>query len=180
MPVLLIFTVLAAILVGYSLYLGITPNPTNKKVMARLLSMLPSLDSGVILELGSGWGHLACPLAKQFPGCSIIGYELSPLPWAWAQIQRSAKGLINLKFLRKNFYHVSFHEASIVVCYLFPGAMNKLRLKFESELKPGTWVVSNTFSIPSWTPIKIFEVNDLYRTKIYLYRFSKTLEDTCG
>ena len=88
MYLLLLLVVFAALLVGYSLYLGISPNPTNKKVKICLLSHLPPLHSGMVLELGSGWGHLACALAKQLPSCSVIGYELSPLPWAWSQIRR--------------------------------------------------------------------------------------------
>lgn len=132
--------------------------------------MLPPLGSGVILELGSGWGGLANSLAKQFPGCSVIGYELSPLPWAWSKFRRWTEGLINATFLRQNFYRVPFQEASLVVCYLFPAAMEKLKLKFEAELTPGTWVITHTFAVPSWTPIQVLEVNDFYHTKIYLYR----------
>ena len=55
------------------------------------------------------------------------------------------QGLRNVQFFRRNFYHASFEEASMVVCYLFPGAMKKLRPKFEEELRPGTWVITDRF-----------------------------------
>jgi len=31
-------------------------------------------------------------------------------------------------------------------------------------------VISNTFAIPGWKPISIYELDDMYRTKIYVYR----------
>ena len=45
-----------------------------------------------------------------------------------------------LKFERRGFYSVSLTEAQVVVCYLYPGAMERLRGKFESELSGGAWV----------------------------------------
>ncbi len=57
----------------------------------------------------------------------------------------------------------------MVVCYLYPGAMRKLKDKFEQELAPGTLVVSNTFSISGWKPINVIDTHDLYNTHIYLY-----------
>ena len=48
--------------------------------------------------------------------------------------------------------------------------MKRLKEKLEAELKPGTLVISNTFAIPGWAYEKMLEVDDLYRTKIYLYK----------
>lgn len=170
LSILLIFTGLALSLIVYSLALGITPNPTNRKVLDTLLIHLPPLQSGKVLELGSGWGNIAFHLAKQRPGCTVIGYELSPLPWGWSFFMHRVRGLANLQLIRRNFYEVSFEDASVVVCYLFSGAMLKLKKKFEAELRAGTTIISHTFSIPGWTPSQIIEVKDLYRTKIFIYK----------
>ena len=61
--------------------------------------------------------------------------------------------------------HIAF------VCYLYPGAMRQLKEKFIKELKPGTMIISNTFAIPGWIPQQVWEVNDLYKTKIYRYEY---------
>nr|NGX50328.1 hypothetical protein [Chlamydiota bacterium] len=74
------------------------------------------------------------------------------------------------KIMRQNFFKCSLHNADLVVCYLFPKGMTQLKSKFERELKPGTVVVSNTFAIPGWTPIETIEVDDIHRSKIYLYQ----------
>jgi len=48
--------------------------------------------------------------------------------------------------------------------------MKRLKKKFQEELKPGAFVVTNTFAIPGWIPEKIIEVDDLWRSRVYLYR----------
>tara|TARA_B100000700_G_scaffold309894_2_gene389693 strand:+ start:843 stop:1049 length:207 start_codon:yes stop_codon:yes gene_type:complete len=57
----------------------------------------------------------------------------------------------------------------LIVCYQSPGNVSNLRPKFETELPDDTIVVSNTFAIRGWTPKETHQVDDLYRTRIYLY-----------
>ena len=68
---------------------------------------------------------------------------------------------------------MSITSASVVICYLYPGAMRRLKGKFEKELSKGAIVVSNTFAIPGWRPMRVIEADDLYRTPLYVYRFSE-------
>ncbi len=77
----------------------------------------------------------------------------------------------NLHFYRRNAFGAKLSEAGIVLCYLFPGAMAKLKSKFEQQLPSGATVVSNTFAVPAWKPKQVVEIGDLYRTKVYLYTF---------
>ena len=140
--------------------------PTSSKVRKNLMSLLPKLEEGTVVELGSGWGHLIFPLSKRYKSCQIIGYENSPLPYLFSSLINHAP---NLKIVRKNFFETSLKDADLVVCYLFPKGMERLKPKFEKELKSGTKVISHTFAIPGWIPIKTVEVDDLYCSKIYLY-----------
>ena len=56
-----------ASIVIYTLGTGISPSPTTGKVKRRLLKSIADLPcSGHIYELGSGWGTLVIPIAKQF------------------------------------------------------------------------------------------------------------------
>lgn len=156
--------------VFWSIRNGISPMPTSPKVKKALLDAIPKDIKGTIYELGSGWGTLAIPLADQFSQCQVIGLETSPVPFliakGWQAIRRSK----NLRIVRQDFYKTPLNDASLVVCYLYPGAMKILRGKFESELKPGVTVISNTFSILGWKPEAVIEVNDIYRTKLYVYK----------
>lgn len=144
--------------------------PSSKKAKDALFALLPSVIDGDIFELGAGWGTLALPLARQFPTQRIIAYELSWIPFVITWIRARGARLSNLSVSRSDFYTVPCHSAGLIVCYLYPEAMRMLKPKFEKELRPGTWIASNTFAIPGWKPHKILEINDLYKTKVYLYK----------
>ncbi len=165
---LLILTILVH-LVGYSLYYGITPTPTSFKVQKQLLAMLPKDIKGEVAELGSAWGTLACALARKLPHCKIKAYEISPIPYLFSIGLAALCRYPNLEIQRKDFFHISLHETSLVVCYLYPLAMERLKEKFQKELKPGTYIISHTFAIPGWKELSCVHVNDMYNTPIYLY-----------
>lgn len=143
--------------------------PTSRKAKTALLKTIPPNHSGKIIELGSGWGTLLFPLAKEHPLSTVIGYELSPIPYFFSKLRLYLQPFPNIKIYRKDFFQFPFHDASVVICYLFPGAMEKLKNKFENELSAKTLVVSNTFAIPGWIPDKIMRLDDLYQSKIYIY-----------
>ncbi|MDP6573208.1 MAG: hypothetical protein QGI06_06820 [Rhodospirillales bacterium] len=73
---------------------------------------------------------------------------------------------------RADFHEARLHGAGLVVCYLHPGAMERLRPKLEAELTPGALVLSNTFAMPRWRPVAVAEAEDFYRSKVYLYRIA--------
>lgn len=158
------------LIMGYSWRYGITPTPTSPKVKNKLLKILPPEIKGSIAELGSGWGTLAFALAHHFPHNQVHAYEVSPIPFYFSKLISYLHPCSNLHFIRQDFFAASLHSASLVVCYLYPEAMSRLKTKFEKELTPGTLVLSHTFAIPGWIPIRLFKVDDLYQTPIYLYR----------
>lgn len=158
------------ITVFYSVLYGITPTPTSAKVKSHIFKMLPIMDRGQIVELGSGWGMLAISLARHFPHCKVIGYEISPFPYIISKMLSYYFDYPNLIFKRENFFNVSFENVSLAVCYLYPGAMEHLKEKFEKELPKNAYVISHTFAIPGWKPLCREYVDDLYGTPIYLYQ----------
>lgn len=144
--------------------------PTSPKQQRVLLDSLPPDLHGKVIDLGSGWGTLAIGLAKRFPSCQITGYESSPVPHYVSEVLLLLLRYPNLKFVRKDIYELSVGDAVAVTCYLYPVAMTKLKSKLETELRPGTIVITNTFAVPDWKPEKIAEVADIYRSKIYFYQ----------
>lgn len=136
--------------------------PTSPKVQKALLSSLPVHLEGTILELGSGWGTLAFALAKRYPNTQVIGYETSLIPYLFSLLLRRQ----NLVFKRKDFFNEPLN-ATLAVCYLYPAAMQRLKQKLEKEGKIA--IITHTFAVNGWKATKIIEVNDLYKTRIYLY-----------
>ncbi|EPX63242.1 hypothetical protein D187_005647 [Cystobacter fuscus DSM 2262] len=172
----LLYLLLLALLLGamlsivvYSLRIGITPMPTTGKVRRQMLSLLPETQQGTLLELGAGWGNLAFALAEHCPRASVVAYEWSPLPYAFARLRQRLAPRPNLRFVRGDFFQASFTGASAVVCYVHREAMRRLATKLREELAPGALIVSNTFALRGWTPSRTLVIPDLYRTRVYLY-----------
>jgi len=106
---------------------------------------------------------------------TIVAYELSPVPWLYLKLRALLFGPWNLKIVRRNFLKDSLSKASLVVCYLYPGAMTKLSSKLAMELEPSTTVISNTFEIPAWTPSVIQNLEDVMCPQIFHYRMGSAI-----
>lgn len=170
MLLLLTLIVIIGITIVFSFLYGISPTPTSPTVKKKMLSLLPPLEESNIIELGSGWGGVVFSLARHFPSCKVIGYEISPIPYLYSKWILSFLFLPNLRLERRDFFQESFSQAKLVVCYLYPEAMERLKVKFENELSPESYVLSHTFAIPGWKPLLFDRANDLYQTPIYLYQ----------
>jgi hypothetical protein len=171
LQIILLVTVLLATMsiVAFSVSNGISPMPSSRKALAAILQMIKETGpGGSIVDLGSGWGTLCFAVAHAFPDKEVYGYENSPVPYMYCLSINLLLRRKNLRFFCRNFHTAALHETGLVYCYLYSGAMEKLTLKFEQELRPGTVVISNTFAVPLWKPQRVAILKDMYRTKIYL------------
>lgn len=162
-----------ASVVYYGIRLGITPMPSSRKAVRKIISLIPEGTDGKIVDLGAGWGSLAYPIANRFPNAEVLGYELSPVPWVYSQIKGLFARRTNLRLHRRNVFDANLRDVDIVVVYLHPEAMRKLQKKFEEELRPGTLVVSNTFIVPTWRPAHTYYLGGFWfstSTEIHVYR----------
>ncbi|MGK0446006.1 MAG: hypothetical protein ACJA1U_002958 [Bermanella sp.] len=159
-----------------TLSLGISPMPSSNKARQAILNLCDEIkhesNDGPIYELGSGWGHTLVALAKHYQQRPIIGYELSFLPWLVSVIWVKLLGLSHVRIYRQNFLKVDLSDACVIVCYLFSGGMEKLEHKFATQKHSVKYVISHHFALPSHQSIKTIELNDLYKTPVYLYRMN--------
>lgn len=144
--------------------------PTSSKARQKILEVIPKNINGPIYELGSGWGGLAMIIGKKCPDQKIVAIENFFIPYFINYIRVLMSGVKNISLKLKDFYNDPLNDAGLVICYLYPGAMIKLKEKFERELKPGTVVISNTFSVPEWEANQVYQVGDIHRSNIYVYK----------
>lgn len=173
---LLAFTTFTVFSIVWStLTTGISPMPSSKKARQAMLQLIceTGTRTGPIVELGSGWGSLLIPLAKQYPQRKIIGYELSIMPWLTTVILKHLLGLKNIQVYRKNFLHSDLASASVILCYLFPKGMQAVESKMSAQGGQIEYLISNNFALPSHQPIKTIQLNDLYLSPVYLYQFTR-------
>ncbi len=170
MTVLAAVMAVVALIFIYSEITGSPPVPTAPATKAVMLSMVPADLEGSIHELGSGWGTMAFALARRHPRCPVTAFELSPVPWLFSRLRLALGRYPNLTLRRQDFHRVHLGGTALVVCYLQPRGMRKLKPKLEAELDPGTLVLSNTFAFDGWRAQEERRVADIYSTRVYLYR----------
>jgi hypothetical protein len=164
--VLGVTVVVALSIIVSTLRLGIGPLPTSAPVRRTMLGLCPPETTGIVYELGSGWGGLARALARRCPQARVIGIEAAFVPWAFSRVVLAVAPIANLSFERGSFFDRDLGSASLCVCYLFTGAMQRL----SERLAPTTTVVTSTFALPGRPADVTVRADDLYRTPVYRYR----------
>jgi predicted RNA methylase len=120
---------------------------TNKKI-ARIQCKLAKIGKNdIVYDLGCGDGTALMTAAKEF-GAQGVGVEIDPLRYWYAKIAILFAGLSKkLKIIRKNFFTVDVSDATVVIMYLIPKTLNRLKPKLLKELKPGTRIVTFVYKI---------------------------------
>ena len=157
-------------IVWYTIKTGISPMPSSQKAFRAMYAAIENSGYGTIVDAGSGWGTLVIALAKRYPQRKIIGYELSSFPWLVSLLRKHIHGLDNLSLYRKDYLTIDHFEASIILCYLYPGGMKQLEEKLGRDKHNIKVVISNTFAFPSLDYDKVEYLNDLYKSPVYVYR----------
>jgi len=146
--------------------------PSSSKAFNAILTLIDETGTGTIIDLGSGWGNFVLPLARRNPQRQVIGYELSLLPWLISTLLKNILLLKNLTLYRKNFYTVNLPPASVIVCYLYPQAMSKIQQKLQREQPKIDFLISNNFALPAYQANKVIQLDDFYKSPIYLYKIT--------
>lgn len=149
--VLLVFAVLVLASMAYAAIVAAPWVPAKSKDKNNILEALGLKAGEKFYDLGCGDGWLSVQAARV--GAKAVGYEVS-LPlfvWAWIR-SRFGYGARKARIRFGDFFRADLSDADTIYVFLMPKAMERLRLKLETQCRPGTRVVSYTFSIPGWLP----------------------------
>ena len=145
-----------------SLVRGAPPVPSSKRVIATFLEIAAEYRPTKAVDLGAGDGRIVKALAEQ--GIEAYGYEINPLLVWWGNLRLKKAGLRRKGFLKTaNLWSQNLGEFDFVVIYGLPNIMRHFEKKLEAELQPGALIVSNSFPLPTWKPVKKIE-------NVYLYQ----------
>lgn len=167
MILVLFATVLLVLLFDYFRW-GIGANPTPRKISDIILQQLPK-NPGPMADLGSGFGHFAYKIACNTKA-RVTGYEGAIIPYYLSKFFLLLRKSQSINILKSDFFQEDLSKYSIVFCYLYRGAMDRLSVKLQKELKSGSFIISHTFAIRDLKPKKVVYANDLYHTPIYIYQ----------
>ena len=122
--------------------------PTPDELVEKMLDLANVTASDYVIDLGSGDGRTVITAAKR--GAQAHGIEYNPemveLSKRNAAIEKiSARAT----FAKEDLFESDFSKATVITMFLLPQINLKLRPKL-LDLKPGTRIVSNSFTMGEW------------------------------
>jgi precorrin-6B methylase 2 len=128
------------------LFLGAPFVPTSEIKIKRILELAEPRPREILYDLGSGNGEILIRAARDYH-VQAIGIEINPILVWWSQRKVKKAGLEKqIKIYWGNFFKKNFSDANIVIMYLLQPTNNKIEKKLLKELKPGTRIVSESFT----------------------------------
>ena len=124
--------------------------PTPQAVVDKMLDMAKLTKEDFLMDLGSGDGRTVITAAKR--GARALGIEYNPDMVELSKRNAEAAGVSSrAQFQKADLFQTDFSKATVITMFLLPDINLKLRPKI-LNLKPGTRVVSNTFTMGEWQP----------------------------
>ena len=127
--------------------------PTPEEVVQRMLTMAQVGPNDFVIDLGSGDGRTVIAAAKR--GAKAMGIEYNPDMVKLSQENARKAGVTDrATFRRADIFQTDFSQATVITLYLLPSLNLKLRPQI-LQMKPGTRVVSHSFTMEDWEPDEV-------------------------
>jgi ribosomal protein L11 methylase PrmA len=142
--------------------------PTPSEVVTAMLQMANVSKTDIVYDLGSGDGRVVIAAVKDFGAKRGVGIELDAARVQEATALAKQAGVSDrVEFRRQDLFETDIHDATVVMIYLGEAINLRLRPKLQSELRPGTRVVSHAFDMGEW---KAHETRTVSGRPIFLWK----------
>jgi hypothetical protein len=136
--------------------------PTPDEVVERMLTMAQVTPQDFVMDLGAGDGKIAIAAAKKF-GARAIGIEYNPDMVKHANANAQAAGVAGsgrgqATIRHGDIFQTDFTQATVITLYLLPALNMKLRPQLLA-MRPGTRVVSHSFTMEDWEADEVSSVD---------------------
>jgi len=124
--------------------------PTPQPLVEKMLDLAKVTPQDFLMDLGSGDGRTVITAAKR--GARAQGVEYNPDMVELSQRNAKAAGVTDkATFVKADLFETDFSKAQVITMFLLPSINMRLRPTI-LKMKPGTRVVSNTFTMEDWMP----------------------------
>ena len=131
--------------------------PTGDDLVTQMLTAARVGPDDEVVDLGAGDGKILIAAARQF-GARAWGIEYNKDLAELAQRNAQRAGVANrVRLVHGDIFKEDFSKASVVTLYLLEELNLQLRPTILA-MRPGTRVVSNTFSMGDWEPDQVIRV----------------------
>jgi hypothetical protein len=132
--------------------------PTCQVLVDQMLNMAKVTPQDYLIDLGSGDGRLVITAAKR--GARALGIEYNPDMVDLSKRNAVKEGVVDdAQFTHGDIFEGDFSQATVITMFLLESINLKLRPRI-LNLKPGTRIVSNTFTMGEWKADQTFDVDD--------------------
>ena len=122
--------------------------PTPQPTVERMLDMAKVTPQDYLMDLGSGDGRTVITAAKR--GATAMGVEYNPDMVELSKRNAEKAGVAaKATFVKADLFETDFSKATVVTLFLLPDINLRLRPKI-LNMRPGTRIVSNTFTMDDW------------------------------
>jgi SAM-dependent methyltransferase len=133
--------------------------PTPQPVVDAMLKLANVQQNEMVYDLGCGDGRAVITAARDF-GARGIGVDIDPQRIQESRANAANAGVTDrVEFKQEDLFQMNFADADVVFLYLLPALNLKLRPRILDELRPGTRIVSHSFSMADWEPDQNAKVN---------------------
>lgn len=150
--------------------------PTERAVVNKMLEVARVTPQDYVIDLGSGDGRTVVAAAKR--GARALGVEYNPkmVELSRRNLARAGVGS-KASIVQGDLFETDFSEATVLTMFLLPSINIRLRPKILA-MKPGTRVVSNSFTMEDWQPDRTVEIGGKCETfcTAYLWVVPANLE----
>jgi hypothetical protein len=124
--------------------------PTPQALVEKMLDMGKVTPQDLVMDLGSGDGRTVITAARR--GARGLGVEYNPDMVKLSQ-QNAAKAGVSDRatIVQGDLFEADLSKANVITMFLLPSINMKLRPKI-LDLKPGTRIVTNSFTMEDWQP----------------------------
>jgi len=123
--------------------------PTPQVLVDNMLDMAKVTPQDFVIDLGSGDGRTVITAAKR--GARAMGVEYEPNMVALSIRNAAKEGVSDrTQFVKADLFETDFSKATVITMFLLQELNLKLRPRL-LDMKPGTRVVSNAFTMGEWT-----------------------------
>ncbi len=132
--------------------------PTPQTLVDKMLDMAGVTSQDFVMDLGSGDGRTVITAAKR--GARAMGIEYNPDMVELSKQNAEKAGVTGrAEFVKADLFETDLSKATVITMFLLPDINLRLRPKI-LDLKPGTRVVSNTFTMEDWNADEIATVGE--------------------
>src|SRR5438309_7565836 len=123
--------------------------PTPQVLGDKMLDMGKVTAKDYLIDLGSGDGRTVITAAKR--GAKALGMEYNADMVELSKRNAAKEGVTDkASFVKADLFESDFSQATVITMFLLPDINLKLRPKI-LNLKPGTRIVSNSFTMGDWS-----------------------------